>query len=64
MDIFHLREQLIHDYSAYTSSFIHIQDQRIREHVEQGLRAGVLQQFPAEPKTPKNGGRGAGVFAL
>jgi len=46
MDIFYLREQLIHDYSAYTSSFIHIQDQRIREHVEQSLRAGTLWPEP------------------
>lgn len=46
MDIFYLREQLIHDYSAYTSSFIHIQDQRIREHVEQSLHAGALWPEP------------------
>jgi ATP-dependent helicase YprA (DUF1998 family) len=46
MDIFYLREQLIHDYRAYTSSFVQIQDQRIREHVEQSLRAGALWPEP------------------
>lgn len=42
MDIFDLRNKLIRDYSAYTQSFINIQDQRIRDHVQDKLQQGLL----------------------
>jgi ATP-dependent helicase YprA (DUF1998 family) len=46
MHIFQLRDRLIEDYAAYTSSFIQIRDQRIREYVDQSLNAGVLWTEP------------------
>jgi ATP-dependent helicase YprA (DUF1998 family) len=42
MDVFHLRHRLFEDYTTYANSFIHIQDQEIREHVEDCLRKGVF----------------------
>ena len=51
MQIFQLRDQLIRDYAAYPKSFIQIQDQRIREYVEQSLDAGVL--WPEPSNSPK-----------
>ena len=42
MQIFGLRDQLIHDYTAYTASFIQIKDEKIRAQVEQNMRAGLL----------------------
>ena len=51
MQIFQLRDQLIHDYAAYTKSFIQIRDQQIREYVEQSLDAGVL--WPEPSNSPK-----------
>ena len=42
MDIFDLRNRLITDYSAYTQSFIKIQDERIRDHVQDKLQQGLL----------------------
>ncbi|MBE2201994.1 MAG: DEAD/DEAH box helicase [Anaerolinea sp.] len=46
MDVFNLRRQLIDDYSAYIGSFIHINDNRIRQHVYDELQAGVLWPDP------------------
>lgn len=46
MHIFQIRDQLIHDYKAYTSSFIQIRDQRIKAHVEQSLDDGMLWPEP------------------
>ncbi len=46
MDVFGLREQLIHDYATYASSFIQIRDRRVREVVEQHLREGVFWPDP------------------
>src|SRR5262245_17385254 len=45
-NIFHLRDQLIHDYAAYTASFIHIRDQQIKEVVERSVDAGILWPEP------------------
>ena len=46
MQIFGLRDQLIHDYTAYTASFIQIKDEKIRAQVEQNMRAGLLWPEP------------------
>ena len=46
MQIFQLRDQLIHDYAAYTKSFLQIRDQWVKDHVQQGLEAGVLWPEP------------------
>ena len=46
MQIFGLRDQLIHDYTAYTASFIQIKDDKIREQVERSMRAGLLWPEP------------------
>lgn len=44
MDVFKVHQQLIADYSAFTSGFTEIHDRRIREHVEQRLDNG--DQWP------------------
>ncbi len=46
MDVFHLREQLIQDYSEYASSFIQIRDTRIAEAVHKSLEAEVFWPDP------------------
>jgi hypothetical protein len=46
MEIFQLRDRLIRDYATYTSSFIQIQDQRIKAYVDQSLHTGVLWPEP------------------
>lgn len=42
MDVFHLRQRLVEDYTTYANSFIHIQEPHIREYVETCLREGVF----------------------
>lgn len=46
MDVFHLRDTLISDYSDYVSSFIEIRDDRISNHVNEQLKEGVLWPEP------------------
>jgi len=46
MNVFDLRRRLIEDYSSYIESFLNIQDERIRQHVEQELEAGRLWPQP------------------
>lgn len=46
MKVFNLRNQLIKDYSDYIQSFIHIQDRRIKEKVDQEMKAGFLWPDP------------------
>src|SRR5581483_1830627 len=46
MDIFTLRNSLVDDYAEYVSSFIEIQDERIRNKVEENLHAGILWPEP------------------
>ena len=46
MDIFALRDSLVDDYAAYVSSFIAIQDERIRNKVDENLHAGILWPEP------------------
>ncbi|HLA81329.1 MAG TPA: DEAD/DEAH box helicase, partial [Thermoleophilia bacterium] len=46
MDVFALRDSLIHDYRAYVSGFINIRDERIRSHVEKELSEGLLWPEP------------------
>lgn len=46
MDVFALRNQLIADYASYVESFIAVQDERIRTHVEQALSDGALWPDP------------------
>ncbi|MBW2072408.1 MAG: DEAD/DEAH box helicase [Deltaproteobacteria bacterium] len=46
MDIFGLRDRLIEDYASYIESFIHIQDERVRQHVNQALANGLLWPDP------------------
>lgn len=42
MDVFALRDQLVHDYSDYISSFIQIRDNRVRDYVDEQLVSGLL----------------------
>lgn len=46
MNVFELRNQLVDDYKTYVSSFIQIRDNRIREHVDEQLKAGLLWPEP------------------
>ena len=42
MDVFKLHHALIEDYASYITSFIHIKDQLIKEHVKEVLSKGLL----------------------
>ena len=42
MNVFELRERLVSDYASYISSFVEIKDIRIRDYVEESLKAGLL----------------------
>lgn len=46
MDAFEVRRQLVADYAEYIRGFIHIRDQKIRDHVESGLASGLLWPDP------------------
>ena len=46
MNVFQLRNQLISDYANFVRSFFHIQDERIRNKVEEELNAGLLWPEP------------------
>jgi ATP-dependent helicase YprA (DUF1998 family)/very-short-patch-repair endonuclease len=46
MNIFEFRERLIADYASYIRSFIRIRNQRIYDHVEEQLKAGVFYPDP------------------
>lgn len=46
MNVFDLRNQLVDDYKTYVSSFIQIRDNRIREHVDEQLKSGLLWPEP------------------
>jgi hypothetical protein len=40
MDVFKIHEQLIADYRAFTSGFVEVRDDRIRQHVDRELAEG------------------------
>ena len=46
MNVFELRNQLITDYGYFVRGFIHIQDGRLRDKIEEELRAGLLWPEP------------------
>jgi superfamily II DNA/RNA helicase len=46
MNVFDLRDRLVGDYSDFVRSFIHIQDDRIREAVQAELQGGLLWPDP------------------
>ncbi len=46
MNIFQFRNNLIKDYKSYIRSFIQIQDERIRNYVDESLEAGILWPEP------------------
>lgn len=46
MDVFHLRDQLVHDYANYIGSFINIRDPHIKHHVDDELQNGLLWPPP------------------
>ncbi len=46
MNVFELRDRLIHDFASYVSSFIQIRDPRIAEHVDRSLADGLLWPEP------------------
>ena len=46
MDVFKLRDELIGDYSSYIKSFIQINDERIRNKVDEELDNGLLWPDP------------------
>jgi ATP-dependent helicase YprA (DUF1998 family)/very-short-patch-repair endonuclease len=46
LDVFELRGKLIEDYGQYATSFVNIADERIRSHVDEELRTGLLWPEP------------------
>jgi ATP-dependent helicase YprA (DUF1998 family) len=42
MDVFKLNEQMIENYSNYVMSFVNIKDKRIKQHVEEEMKDGLL----------------------
>jgi ATP-dependent helicase YprA (DUF1998 family)/very-short-patch-repair endonuclease len=46
VDVFDLRNKLISDFSSYVESFITIQDERIKEYIDQCFRNGFLWPDP------------------
>ena len=42
MDIFQFRNDLVHDYGSFITSFHNIADSRIQERVEKSLTSGML----------------------
>lgn len=46
MNVFELRNRLITDYGHFVRGFMHIQDARIRDKVEEELRTGLLWPEP------------------
>lgn len=52
MEVFRLRDAVVDDYAGYVSSFVTIRDDRIRTHVDEQLRAGVLWPQPLVQLNP------------
>jgi len=52
MDVFGLRDQVIHDYADYVRSFVRIRDARINEFVQTSLQAEVLWPQPLIQMNP------------
>lgn len=46
MDVFKLHKQLIADYSAFTRSFVDIEDERVRRTVDEAVEQGLLWPNP------------------
>jgi ATP-dependent helicase YprA (DUF1998 family) len=46
MNIFNFRDELIDDYAEYIASFINVRDKRIRDYIDEKLKAGVLWPQP------------------
>ena len=52
MDVFSLRDRLISDHSNYITSFVSIKDKRIRDYVDESLKAGLLWPDPTIQLNP------------
>lgn len=52
MDVFRLRDSLIHDYAEYVRSFVRIRESRLREFVEQSLTEQALWPQPLLQMNP------------
>jgi len=52
MDVFQLRNNVINDYQNYVESFLHIQDDRIRDFVHDEFEKGVLWPDPLIQLSP------------
>ena len=46
MDVFELRRKLVEDYGEYATSFVNVADDRIREHIDEELKGGLLWPEP------------------
>lgn len=62
LDIFQLRDRLIHDYAACTSSCIQIRDQRIGGYVDESLK-GKAENTKGNLDVPQTGNY-IGVYTL
>jgi ATP-dependent helicase YprA (DUF1998 family)/very-short-patch-repair endonuclease len=52
MDVFRLRDNVIHDYSEYATSFIEIRDPHIKNKVQQEMEAGAFWREPLIQLSP------------
>jgi ATP-dependent helicase YprA (DUF1998 family) len=46
LDVFELRRKLVEDYGEYATSFVNVADDRIREHIDEELKGGLLWPEP------------------
>ncbi len=52
MDVFRIRDQVIHDYADYVRSFVQIREPRLRGFVDQSLRDEALWPQPLIQMNP------------
>jgi hypothetical protein len=46
LNVFELRRKLVEDYGEYATSFVHLADSRVRGHVDEELKGGLLWPEP------------------
>ncbi len=52
MNVFEMRNRLVHDYDAFVRSFVDIADERVKEVVDEALGSGVLWPSPLVQLNP------------
>jgi hypothetical protein len=52
MNVFEMRDRLVHDYDAFVRSFVDISDERVKEVVDGALNSGALWPSPLAQLNP------------